>query len=142
MTQSYEEYLKHVAEHGDTFSTKKEDLMPIKSFLIGKNKNKILYKKSILLNYGSTEDDSIICIEDDTNNKQLTHDLNNKIFTAYVCGTSFLLDFNTDYYYNLIDFDKFNQYEYCQKNKKLTIALLNDNKTDIINKWTTDVNLL
>ena len=142
MTQSYEEYLEHVAKYGETFSPQKKDLKSIKSFLMGENTKKFLHKQSILLNYGCTDDDNIIFIEDDTSNKQLTYDLNNHNFIAYICGTSFLLDFNTDYYYNLIDFDTFNQYKYCKKNKKIIIGLLNDNKTDIINKWTTDVNLL
>ncbi len=141
MTRTFEEYLTHVTEHGDTFSCKKR-LQPITAFLVGENNNKILYKKSILLNYGNTDDDSMICIEDDRKNKQLTDDLNNKKLISYVCGTSLLLDFDTDYYYELMDFDTFNQYQYCQENNKLTIALLNDDKTDIINKWVTDVKLL
>lgn len=46
------------------------------------------------------------------------------------------------YYYELYNFDDFKQFDYCQKHQKLTIALLNDDKSDIINKWTADVNLL
>ena len=141
MNQTYEEYLKDVAENGETFSRKKRS-QPITAFLIGENNKKILYKKSILLSYGNTDDDSMIYIEDDTKNKELTDDLNNKTLISYICGTSLLLDFDTDYYYELMDFDTFNQYKYCQENNNLTIALLNDDKTGIINKWVTDVKLL
>ena len=142
MTRSFEEYLKDVAENGDSFYPKKKDLPELKMKLGGPNGNWIYLKKCILLNYGNTDDDSMICIEDDRKNKQLTDDLNNKKLISYICGTSLLLDFDTDYYYELMDFDTFNQYQYCQKNKQLTIALLNDDKTDIINKWVTDVKLL
>ena len=142
MTQSYEEYLKHVAEHGETFSPQKKDLPEMKMKLGGPNGNWIYLKKCILLNYGCSEDNSIIYIEDDTINKQFTNDLNSKLFTLHLSDSVLHIDFNTDYYYELIEFDTFEQFKYCQKNKKLTVVLLNNDKSDIINKWTTDVNLL
>ena len=69
-------------------------------------------------------------------------DLNSKFLKLHLSDSILHIDFNTDYYYELIDFDTFEQFKYCQKHKQLTIGLLNDNKTDIINKWTTNVNLL
>ena len=47
----YEEYLKHVAEYGDTFSIQKKDLPELKMKLGGPNGNWIYLKKCILLNY-------------------------------------------------------------------------------------------
>ena len=142
MTQTYEEYLKHVAEYGDTFSIQKKDLPELKMKLGGPNGNWIYLKKCILLNYGSSEDESIIYIEDITLNKDLTYDLENKKLILHLSDTALILDFNTDYYYQLVEFETFEQFEYCQKYKELTIGLLNDKKTDILNKWTTAVNLL
>ncbi len=142
MNQSYEEYLDHVAKYGETFSQpkKKKEKSEIK---IGGPNNKWIYlKKCILLNYGSSEDESIIYIEDITLNKDLTYDLENKKLILHLSDTALILDFNTDYYYQLVEFETFEQFEYCQKYKELTIGLLNDKKTDILNKWTTAVNLL
>ena len=45
MTQTYEEYLKHVAEYGDTFSIQKKDLPELKMKLGGPNGNWIYLKK-------------------------------------------------------------------------------------------------
>lgn len=142
MTQSYEEYLRHVAEHGETFSTPKKKKEKSEIKIKGQYGNSIYLKPVILLNYGCTEDDSIIYIEDDTKNKELTNRLTSKQFKLHLSGSSLYIDFELDYYYKLINFDEFSQYKYCQKEKQLTIALLNDDKTDIINKWTTNVNLL
>ena len=142
MNQSYEEYLDHVAKYGETFSQlkKKKEKSEIK---IGGPNNKWIYlKKCILLNYGSSEDETIIYIEDITLNKDLTYDLENKKLILHLSDTALILDFNTDYYYQLVEFETFEQFEYCQKYKELTIGLLNDKKTDILNKWTTAVNLL
>ena len=142
MTQTYEEYLKHVAEYGDTFSIQKKDLPELKMKLGGPNGNWIYLKKCILLNYGSSEDESIIYIEDITLNKDLTYDLENKKLILHLSDTALILDFNTDYYYQLVEFETFEQFEYCQNNTQLTIALLKNDKSDIINKWITHVNLL
>ena len=143
MTQTYEEYLKDVAENGDSFYPKKKDLPQMKMKLGGSNGRFIYYKKRIGLNYFSTEDNSIIYIEDISENKQLTKDLNAAKFKLHLSNSVLYIDFDTDYYYILNEFETFEQYEYCQNNKQLTIALLkNDNKTDIINKWITNVNLL
>ena len=142
MTQTYEEYLKDVAENGETFSKpkKKKERSEIK--IIGSNGNWIYLKYVITLSYGSNEDESIIYIEDNTDNKQLTNDLNTKNFKLHLSGSALYIDFELDYYYKLMNFDDFLQYEYCQNNKQLTIALLNNNKSEIINKWITNVNLL
>jgi hypothetical protein len=142
MTQTYEEYLKDVAENGETFSKpkKKKERSEIK--IIGSNGNWIYLKPVITLSYGSNEDESIIYIEDNTDNKQLTNDLNTKNFKLHLSGSALYIDFELDYYYKLMNFDDFLQYEYCQNNKQLTIALLNNNKSEIINKWITNVNLL
>ena len=141
MTQSYEEYL-YVAEHGENFSPQKKKKEKSEIKIKGPNGNTIYFKSGTLLNYGCTEDNSIIYIEDNTKNKQLTQYLNTTQFKLYLLETSIYIDFDVDCYYILDDFDTFKQYEYCLKNKKLTIGLLNDNKSDIINKWTVDVNLL
>ena len=141
MTQTYEEYLKDVAENGDSFSIQKKDLSQMKMKLGGSNGRFIYYKKRIGLNYFSTEDNSIIYIEDISENKQLTKDLNAAKFKLHLSDSILHIDFNTDYY-ELIDFDTFEQFKYCQKHKQLTIGLLNKDKSDIINKWITDVNLL
>ena len=142
MTQTYEEYLKDVAENGETFSKpkKKKERSEIK--IIGSNGNWIYLKPVITLSYGSNEDESIIYIEDNTDNKQLTNDLNTKNFKLHLSGSALYIDFELDYYYKLMNFDDFLQYEYCQNNKQLTIALLNNDKSEIINKWITNVNLL
>ena len=142
MTRSFEEYLKDVAENGDSFYPKKKDLPELKMKLGGPNGNWIYLKKCILLNYGNSEDESIIYIEDNTFNKQFTNDLNSKFLKLHLSDSILHIDFNTDYYYELIDFDTFEQFKYCQKHKQLTIGLLNDDKSDIINKWTNVVNLL
>ena len=143
MNQTYAAYFKDVAENGETFTKpkKKKERSEIK--IIGSNGNWIYLKPVITLSYGSNEDESIIYIEDNTDNKQLTNDLNTKNFKLHLSGSALYIDFELDYYYKLMNFDDFLQYEYCQNNKQLTIALLkNDNKTDIINKWITHVNLL
>ena len=142
MNQTYEEYLKDVAENGETFSKpkKKKERSEIK--IIGSNGNWIYLKPVITLSYGSNEDESIIYIEDNTDNKQLTNDLNTKNFKLHLSGSALYIDFELDYYYKLMNFDDFLQYEYCQNNKQLTIALLNNDKSEIINKWITNVNLL
>ena len=142
MTQTYEEYLKDVAENGETFSKpkKKKERSEIK--IIGSNGNWIYLKYVIGLNYFSTEDINIIYIEDISENKQLTNDLNTKNFKLHLSGSALYIDFELDYYYKLMNFDDFLQYEYCQNNKQLTIALLNNDKSEIINKWITNVNLL
>ena len=142
MTQTYEEYLKHVAEYGDTFSQPKKKKEKSEIKIKGQYGNYIYLKPVITLNYGSNEDESIIYIEDNTDNKQLTNDLNTKNFKLHLSGSALYIDFELDYYYKLMNFDDFLQYEYCQNNKQLTIALLNNNKSEIINKWITNVNLL
>ncbi len=142
MTQTYEEYLKHVAEYGDTFSQPKKKKEKSEIKIKGQYGNYIYLKPVITLNYGSNEDESIIYIEDNTDNKQLTNDLNTKNFKLHLSGSALYIDFELDYYYKLMNFDDFLQYEYCQNNKQLTIALLNNDKSDIINKWITNVNLL
>ena len=142
MTQTYEEYLKDVAENGDSFSIQKKDLPQMKMKLGGSNGRFIYYKKRIGLNYFSTEDNSIIYIEDISENKQLTKDLNAAKFKLHLSDSVLYIDFDTDYYYTLHEFENFEQYRYCQKEKQLTIGLLNKDKSDIINKWTEHVNLL
>ena len=106
------------------------------------NSNTIYLKYSIGLNYFSTDDNSIVYIEDISENKQLTKDLNSKKFKLHLCHSVLYIDFDTNYYYTLNEFETFEQYKYCKNYNKLTIGLLNDDKSDIINKWTTDVNLL
>ena len=142
MTQTYEEYLKDVAENGETFSKpkKKKERSEIK--IIGSNGNWIYLKYVIGLNYFSTEDINIIYIEDISENKQLTNDLNTKEIKLHLSNSALYIDFDTDYYYILNEFDTFEQFSYCQNNKKLTIGLLNKDKSDIISKWTEHVNLL
>lgn len=144
MTQSFEEYLEYIAKHGDGFATKKVklDTKDVKIKLIGSNGNFIYLKDDIYLNYRNSESIDTIYIEDISNNKQFTRDLNHKAFKLHLSDNILYIDFNTDYYYALVEFDTFEQYKYCQKNKQLTIALLNNDKSDIINKWTTNVNLL
>ena len=142
MTRSFEEYLKDVAENGDSFSQSKKKKEKSEIKIVGSNGNLIYLKPVILLNYGCTEDDSIIYIEDDTKNKELTNHITSKPFKLHLSGSSLYIDFELNYYYKLINFDDFIQYNYCIKEKQLTIALLNDDKLDIINKWTTNVNLL
>ena len=110
MNQSYEEYLDHVAKYGETFSQpkKKKEKSEIK---IGGPNNKWIYlKKCILLNYGSSEDESIIYIEDITLNKDLTYDLENKKLILHLSDTALILDFNTDYYYQLVEFETFERF--------------------------------
>lgn len=142
MTQSYEEYLEHVAKYGETFSPPKKKKEKSEIKLTGPNGNFIYLKYSIGLNYFSTDDNSIIYIEDNTGDKQLIKNLNTIKFKLHLSHSVLYIDFDTDCYYTLNEFETFEQYEYCQQNKRLTIALLNDDKSDIINKWTTNVNLL
>ena len=142
MNQTYEEYLKDVAEHGKSFYPKKKDLPELKMKIGGPNHNWIYLKDEIGINYFSTEDNSIIYIEDISENKQLTKDLNTCKFKLHLCYSVLYIDFDTDYYYTLHEFENFEQYRYCQKEKQLTIGLLNKDKSDIINKWTEHVNLL
>ena len=142
MTRSFEEYLKDVAENGDSFYPKKKDLPEMKMKVGGPNGKWIYLKNEIGLNYFSTEDNSIIYLEDISENNKLTEDLNRGKFKLHLCYSVLYIDFDTDYYYTLDEFENFEQYNYCKKEKKLTIGLLNDDKSDIINKWTTNVNLL
>ena len=142
MTQTYEEYLKDVAENGDSFSIQKKDLPEMKMKVGGPNGKWIYLKDEIGLNYFSTEDNSIIYLEDISENNKLTEDLNRGKFKLHLCYSVLYIDFDTDYYYTLDEFENFEQYNYCKNNKKLTIGLLNDDKSDIINKWTNVVNLL
>ena len=142
MTQTYEEYLKHVAEYGDTFSIQKKKKERSEIKIIGSNGNWIYLKDEIGLNYFSTEDNSIIYLEDISENNKLTEDLNRGKFKLHLCYSVLYIDFDTDYYYTLHVFENFEQYRYCQKEKQLTIGLLNKDKSDIINKWTEHVNLL
>lgn len=142
MTKTFEEYLADIEKYGDTFPILKSETKDVKFKLIGPNKKHIELKKAIGLNYFSTTEQDIVYLEDITTNKKLTEDLMNKKFILHLSSNIMHIDFNTDYYYELYNFDTFEQFDYCQKYKKLTIALLNDNKSDIINKWTTDVNLL
>lgn len=117
--------------------------MPTNTFKIGGSYgNSIFYKPNIYLSYGNSISESIIYIEDISENKQFTNDLNNKTFKLHLSDTTLYIDFNNDYYYVLLEFDTFEQFKYCIENKKLTIALLNEDQLGIINKWTTDVNLL
>ena len=142
MAQSYEEYLKHVAEYGETFSQPKKKKEKSEIKIKGPEGNFIYLKYAIGLNYFSTNDKNIIYIEDNSEKKQFTKDLNSKKFKLHLSNSVLYIDFDTDYYYTLNEFENFEQYEYCQQNKKLTIGLLNDDKSDIINTWTTNVNLL
>ncbi len=70
------------------------------------------------------------------------YDIIDLFFKLHLSDTTLYVDFNTSYYYVLLEFDTIEQFKYCVENKRLTIALLNEDKSDIINKWTTDVNLL
>lgn len=142
MGKTFEEYLEDIEKNGDTFPIPKKD-MPKTTFKIGGSYgNAIYYKPNIYLNYGNCISESIIYIEDISPNKQFTNDLNNKNFKLHLSDTTLYIDFNTDYYYTLLEFDTFEQFKYCIENKELTIALLNEDKSDIINKWTANVNLL
>lgn len=142
MTKTFEEYLADVEKHGDPFPTPKSLLPVSRAKLIGPNKNVIELKKPIGLNYARTHEEDIIYIEDISENKIFTNDFNNKKFFLHLTENILYIDFNTDYYYLLINFENFPQFDYCQKYKKLTLALLNGDKSDIINKHTSDVNLL
>ncbi len=142
MSKTFEEYLDDIEKNGDTFPISKFHKPQRKPKLIGPNNKYIELKTPIGLNYFNTKDKEIVYIEDISENKKFTNDLNTKEFKLHLTENLLYIDFNTDYYYELYDFDTFEQFEYCIKNKKLTIALLNEDKSDIINKWTIDVNLL
>ncbi len=141
MSKLHEEYLQFLAENSDWAATKEQ--MPFVTIKIAGPNNKVIeLKEPIGLNYFCTDEKDIIYIEDITETKQLTNDLDNKTFKLHLTENILYIDFNTNYYYELLDFDTFPQFNYCQKYKKITIALLSDNKSDIINKWTTNINLL
>ena len=142
MTKTFEEYLADIEKYGDTFPTPKSQTPPFKFKIAGPNNKVIELKEPIGLNYFCTDELDIVYIEDVSENKQFTHDLNNKTFKLYLAEQVIYIDFNTDYYYLLTDFNTLPQMKHCQKHKKLTIALLNVDKSDIINKYTSDVNLL
>ncbi len=142
MSRTFEEYMEDIEKNGDTFPIPKSHQPDFKFKIIGPNKNVIELKKPIGLNYFCTEEKEIIYIEDISANKQFTNDLHHKILKLHLSENVLYIDFNTDYYYLLINFDTIEQFNYCIENKKLTIALLNNDKSDIINKWTTDVSLL
>lgn len=142
MSRTFEEYLEDIEKNGDTFPIPKSQTPPLKFKIIGPNNNVIELKKPIGLNYFCTDEQDIVYIEDVSENKQFTNDLNTKSFKLHLSDSVLYIDFDTDYHYLLIGFDTLPQMNYCQKHKKLTIALLNNDKSDIINKCTTDVNLL
>ncbi len=141
MSKLHEEYLQFLAENSDWAATKEQ--MPFVTIKIAGPNNKVIeLKEPIGLNYFCTDELDIVYVEDVSENKQFTHDLSNKTFKLHLTEQVIYIDFNTDYYYLLTDFDTLPQMKHCQTHKKLTIALLNEDKSDIINKWTTDVNLL
>ncbi len=142
MSRTFEEYMEDIEKNGDRFPMPKSKKIPFQFKITGPNGNYIYLKNSIGLNYGITDENDIIYIEDISEHKKFTHDINNKEFKLHLSDTILHIDFNTDYYYELYEFDTFEQFNYCIKNKILTIALLNEDRTDIINKWTTNVNLL
>ena len=141
MSEEYEEYLKFLENNKDYFIANDKS-REISFRILGPNNSFIELKKTIGLNYFCTDELDIIYIEDITEKKQLTNDLDNKPFKLHLTENILYIDFNTNYYYELLDFETFPQFNYCQKYKKITIALLNDDKSDIINKWTTNINLL
>ena len=143
MSKLHEEYLQFLEENKLNYASKDEipqNLLKIS----GSHGNSIAFKASICLNYGNSNEIDTIYIEDISEDKQFTNDLNTKTkqFKLHLSDSILYIDFDTDYYYTLIEFDTFEQFNYCQKHKRLTIALLNDDKSDIIKKWTNDVNLL
>ncbi len=142
MSRTFEEYMEDIEKNGDRFPMPKSKKIPFQFKITGPNGNYIYLKNSIGLNYGITDENDIIYIEDISEHKKFTHDINTKEFKLHLSDTILHIDFNTDYYYELYEFDTFEQFNYCIKNKILTIALLNEDRTDIINKWTTNVNLL
>jgi hypothetical protein len=142
MNRKPKEYLNDIEKYGDTFPISKKDIPKSTFNITGSYNNSIEYKPDIYLNYGNSNDIDIIYIEDISENKQFTKDLNSKSFKLHLSDTTLYIDFDTNYYYALLEFDTFEQFSYCHKYKELTIALLNEDKSDIINKWTTDVNLL
>ena len=144
MSKELDEYSKFLENPLNYFPLKKKKLNnnEVKVKIFGPNNDYIYFKMSIPLNYCVTDDTSIIYIEDISENKQFTKDLNNKNLKLHLAHNIIYIDFNTDYYYVLLEIDTLKQFNYCKTNKKLTIALLNEDKSDIVNKWTTDVNLL
>lgn len=142
MPRTFEEYLEYIEKNGDDFPKLKSEIPNVTFKLTGTNGLYINYKKSIYLNYGNSDSLEMILIEDISKNKQFTNDFMGKNFKLYLSDSVLYIDFNEDYYYALIEFDNFEQFEYCQKNKKLTIALLNDEKKDIVREITSSVNLL
>ncbi len=141
MSKLHEEYLQFLENNKDYFIANDKS-REISFRILGPNNSFIELKTTIGLNYFCTDEKDIIYIEDITETKQLTNDLYNKTFKLHLTENILYIDFNTNYYYELLDFDTFPQFNYCQKYKKITIALLSDNKSDIINKWTTNINLL
>lgn len=142
MSEEYNEYLKFLEKQTKPFFINKDDSPQTKISIIGPNKKCIELKQLIGLNYFSTDEKDIIYIEDISDNKIFTNDLIKKNLKLHLSDNVLYLDFDTNYYYILIEFDNFEQFQYCINNKRITVALLNDNKSDIINKWTTNVNLL
>ncbi len=141
MSKLYDKYLKFIEENQLNYINKDEIPQSLLK-LTGSYGNFIEFKNSICLNYGNSNEIDTIYIEDISENKKFTNDLKKKKFKLHLSDSILYIDFNTDYYYALLEFDNFEQFEQCKKYKKLTIALLNDDRSDIINKWTTDVNLL
>ncbi len=141
MSELYDKYLKFIEENQLNYINKDEIPQSLLK-LTGSYGNFIEFKNSICLNYGNSNEIDTIYIEDISENKKFTNDLKKKKFKLHLSDSILYIDFNTDYYYALLEFDTFEQFEQCKKYKKLTIALLNDDRSDIINKWTTDVNLL
>lgn len=142
MSKTFEEYLDNIEKNGDTFPIPKRNMATTTFKIGGSYGNYIFYKPHIYLSYGNSISESIIYIEDISEQKQFTNDLKNKIFKLHLSDTTLYVDFNTSYYYVLLEFDTIEQFKYCVENKRLTIALLNEDKSDIINKWTTDIELL
>ncbi len=142
MSKTFEEYLDDIEKNGDTFPIPKSHQPDFKFKIIGPNKKFIELKEPIKLDFFTTNEKNIVYIKDISEHKQFTNDLSNKTFKLHLSENVLYIDFNIDYYYLLINFDTFEQFNYCIKNKKLTLALLNEDNSDIINKWTTNVNLL
>lgn len=142
MSRTFEKYLAYIEKNGDPFPIPKSKIKPFKFTITGPNGNHIYLKESIALSYGSSDEKDTVYIEDISDNKQFTNDLNTREFQLHLSDTILHIDFDTNYYYELYEFDTFEQFTYCVKNKKLNIALLNEDKTDIIKKCTSNVNLL
>ena len=143
MTQSYEDWYEENKHKPPYFYPKREDLPPIKAMRVGDYNNPIPYKLCILLNYGEREQEPEIIYVENTKDKQLEKDFNEYNCKLYFDGENLLLDFNQDYYYEIMEIDLFkNQYNFILNHKKITIALLNPDKTGFINKWTIDIGFI